>query len=259
LLGSCSAQNIDHKYGRRRGKTYNLPGWLLLISRRPSVISWWRASSGVGPARKQRQAQHLDACPVGDARGFAIDGERNHLIITAAHCLPSFPPCHPASNAEDRIYKELVGPLGAKPTVWVECLFADPIGDVVLGPPDDQVLPGEWDHYQAFLSGSVPLRIGDPPTSGLGWLLSLNGQWFQCEVRHYGGPLEIVAAADRVVLGMSGSPILASDGTAVGVVCVSAGSPGAEVGFPNPRLTYNLPGWLLLELGLVHSSNSHDR
>jgi hypothetical protein len=196
---------------------------------------------------------------VGDARGFAIDGERNHLIITAAHCLPSFPPCHPASNAEDRIYKELVGPLGAKPTVWVECLFADPIGDVVLGPPDDQVLPGEWDHYQAFLSGSVPLRIGDPPTSGLGWLLSLNGQWFQCEVRHYGGPLEIVAAADRVVLGMSGSPILASDGTAVGVVCVSAGSPGAEVGFPNPRLTYNLPGWLLLELGLVHSSNSHDR
>jgi hypothetical protein len=119
---------------------------------------------------------------VGDARGFVIGGEFDNLIITAAHCLPSFPPCHPASFTKDRIYKELVGPLGAKPTVWVECLFADPIGDIaVLGPPDDQVLPGEWDRYRAFLRGSVPMQISDPPQNGSGWLLSLNGQWFQCE------------------------------------------------------------------------------
>jgi hypothetical protein len=36
------------------------------------------------------------------------------------------------------ILTDLLGPLGGKPTVWVECLFADHIFDLaVLGPPDD--------------------------------------------------------------------------------------------------------------------------
>jgi hypothetical protein len=77
---------------------------------------------------------------VGDGRGFVVEGEREtRLIITAAHCLPSFPLCHGASYLEERTYQALLGPLGEKPTVWTECLFVDPIADIaVLGQPDNQ-------------------------------------------------------------------------------------------------------------------------
>ena len=41
---------------------------------------------------------------------------------------------------------------------------------------------------------------------------------------------------------MSGSPIVTEIGTAIGVVCTAA---APWEGGPNPRLTHNLPGWLL--------------
>jgi len=67
---------------------------------------------------------------VGDGRGFVIEDNRHkRLVITAAHCLPHFPPCHGTSYTEERTYKKLLAPLKAKPTVWAECLFADPIAD----------------------------------------------------------------------------------------------------------------------------------
>jgi hypothetical protein len=71
-------------------------------------------------------------------------------------------------------------------------------------------------------------------------LLSLDGRWFSCTIRHFGGPLWITHAAERVLGGMSGSPIVAVSGTAIGVVCTIT-SP--REGGPNARL--NLPGWLL--------------
>ena len=61
--------------------------------------------------------------------------------------------------------------------------------------------------------------------------------------------LIIYDAAEKIVGGMSGSPIMAEDGTAIGVVCLSAEGPnplGAEG--PNPRLMGNLPGWFLKQL-----------
>jgi len=63
------------------------------------------------------------------------------LIVTAAHCLPHFPPCHGASYTVERTYPNLIGPLGEAPTVWGECLFAYPIADIaVLDGPDGQDL-----------------------------------------------------------------------------------------------------------------------
>jgi hypothetical protein len=49
-------------------------------------------------------------------------------------------------------------------------------------------------------------------------------------------------AAERVLGGMSGSPIVAEAGTAIGVVCTTT-SP--REGGPNAHLSDNLPGWLL--------------
>src|SRR6266849_3477352 len=100
---------------------------------------------------------------VGEGRGFVVSDQREgsmsvRLIITAAHCLPSFPPCASFSYTEERTYKMLLGPIGDQPKVWAECLFVDPIGDIaVLGSPDTQILPNEADMYEALTGAAVPL------------------------------------------------------------------------------------------------------
>ena len=74
------------------------------------------------------------------------------------------------------------------------------------------------------------------------WVLSLDGNWFACEVKYRAnGRLWIKNAAEPLVGGMSGSPILSKAGTAIGVACYSRGHEGG----PNPCLTTNLPGWML--------------
>ena len=84
------------------------------------------------------------------------------------------------------------------------------------------------------------------------WLLSLDGRWFSCTVTYRkGGPLWIFNAAEDIVGGMSGSPIITDDGLAIGVVCLGGGTgiEGCREGGPNPRLMSNLPGWLVGSLG----------
>jgi hypothetical protein len=78
---------------------------------------------------------------VGDGRGFVVERARQRLVLTAAHCLPHLPPANPMSHTEERTYEALLGPLGAEPTVWAECLFADPVADIaILDGPDNQAL-----------------------------------------------------------------------------------------------------------------------
>jgi hypothetical protein len=48
---------------------------------------------------------------------------------------------------------------------------------------------------------------------------------------------------------MSGSPILAVDGSAIGVVCLGSNITEHGIG-PNPCLVHHLPGWFLI--------NAHD-
>jgi hypothetical protein len=74
-------------------------------------------------------------------------------------------------------------------------------------------------------------------------MLSLEGEWFKCRVMSLGGSLWLDEAAQPIVGGMSGSPIILPNGGAVGVVCVSA--EGRRDGGPNPMLAANLPAWLL--------------
>jgi hypothetical protein len=169
------------------------------------------------------------------------------LVITAAHCLPFFPPCVAASYLSERTYERLLGPIGAEATVWAECLFVDPISDLaVLGQPDNQALYEEADSYDALLNDLTPLPIKDAPEKSRAWLLSLDGQWFECVAQHSGGPLSITAATQGIRGGMSGSPIINDAGHAVGVLCLGSGRDGdlATEGGPNPRLACNLPAWL---------------
>jgi hypothetical protein len=195
---------------------------------------------------------------VGEGRGFIVaDKQDNRLIVTAAHCLPSFPPCHGMSNLEERTYAALLARLGDKPTVWTECLFADPIADIaVLGSPDNQALWEEAEAYDAMLESAAPSPIVDAPEDGFAWLLSLEGQWFSCFVKYINnGSLWISKTAQPIMGGMSGSPVISSDGSAIGVVALSSNPRGlspeiadrceGEIGCKNPRLVRDLPGWLV--------------
>lgn len=208
---------------------------------------------------------------VGPGRGFVVEGPRETFhVITVSHCLPHLPPPNPAPHLEERTYTNLLGRVGESPSVSAECLFVDPIADIaVLGEPDSQELPAENDAY-CELMPDIPLAIADTPQdykpimiktfdgemveakhhreslTTEAWLLSLDGKWFACEVEHQpDGPLWVKNAAEPIVSGMSGSPIMSKAGTAIGVVCTSVGLKGGNQGGPNPRLAAHLPGWML--------------
>ena len=186
---------------------------------------------------------------VGKGRGFIVEGKLQQLfVITAAHCLPHLPPAHPASDATERTYPRLLASLGKEASVAAECLFADPVADVaVLGSPDNQALSDGAKAYGEMMERAIPLPIKAMSGPGSVWLLSLNGRWIKCDAETIGtdGPLWIHADTNTIKAGMSGSPVLADDGSAVGLI--STGSNNKPSG-PNPNLMGCLPGWLLREL-----------
>jgi len=216
---------------------------------------------------------------VDGGRGFVIKTkDRDRLIITAAHCLlrgkkPSLPPAFSFSYTAERTCAKLLGRLGGNKTISAECLFVDPVADLaVLGSPDGQELYDEAAAYEALVEAAVPLKLGSlsftperhtlpdgteisggPVAESDAWLLALSGQWFGCRVMSRGRSLWISKAAEGIRGGMSGSPIIAPNGRAIGVLCTSSGvvTPGQQPdtgdhreGGPNPYLPANLPGWL---------------
>ncbi len=210
---------------------------------------------------------------VGEGRGFVINQHRREvtllkrkrtvswnerLVVTAAHCLPRLPPCSPASFSYERTYNDFLGPLGGpKPHVSAECLFVDPVADVaVLGRPDDQEFCEQAEDYEALTQWdndlAPVLRIGKAPRKGAAWVLTLDGKWCRCIAEHNNRWIWIVKGNPLIEGGMSGSPILADDGTVIGIVstgcqlrsCDGRPLPNPGPAGPNPALEDNLPGWL---------------
>jgi hypothetical protein len=120
---------------------------------------------------------------VGEGRGFVVKGRWDYFVITAAHCLPFVPRCDSVALIAERIYQNLLAPLGQAPTVSAECMFMDPIADIaVLGPPDKQALCEQSDAYQELLADMSALPIlAKAPDKGKALLLSLAGNWFACD------------------------------------------------------------------------------
>jgi hypothetical protein len=111
-------------------------------------------------------------------------------------------------------------------SICAECLFADPIADVaVLGSPDIMDLSDQADAYEAIVESATPLQIADAPEQAHGWMLSLENKWFGSTIRYMrrlDGPLLVSDAAQPVVFGMSGEPIISDEGAAIGIVCLAA-------------------------------------
>ncbi len=211
--------------------------------------------------QKRNQAKSA-VVTVGEGRGFVVKYAHDRLVVTAAHCLPFFPPCHGASYLAERTYGALLAPLGREPAVCAECLFADPIADIaVLGSPDNQDLWDEAKAYEALVQSVTPIVIAEAPQKGRAWLLSLEQEWFKCTVEYMkpiDGPLYICKTAEPIKGGMSGSPVISSEGAAIGIVALSSNPGGVapeiadrcedQNGSRNPRLVRDLPGWLLRAL-----------
>jgi hypothetical protein len=181
-------------------------------------------------------------------RGFLVEAPCGVVVITAAHCLPHLPSAHPASYIEERTYAAFLGPLGAKPTVWAECRFVDPIADIaVLSEPDAQELSDENDAYHRLTDDRPTLPIGKAtrePTPA--WLFTLSGQWVTCTVKlsRFGNALSLDGATKEATWpGTSGSPIISSDGRALGIISCGEANQLAL----NPTLAGCLPPWLLLD------------
>lgn len=186
---------------------------------------------------------------MGDSRGrgFVVEGAgHKRYVITAAHCLERLPPAHAASDLADRIYPAILGQLGEEPVVSAECLFVDPISDLaVLGEPDHQCAPDEWSNYQEFIKTVGVIPIADTHGKASAKVLTLNGAWADCRITASSGPIWLHDVTTES--GMSGSPILNANLSAIGVLVVGRDSDLRMGSGPQPRLMRNLPGWLLAE------------
>ena len=235
------------------------------IGKRPTTAGQRQQRRPAGtrskPGEWKRSVVRVDG-----GRGFVIEIERRRLVVTGGHCLPELPPATHGSYTEERTYAKLIGMLGAKPSIWCECLFVDPVSDLaVLGPPDGQELYDEANAYGALVDAAVPLTLGSltfarrrivpkvgaafygpPVAESAVWLLSLSGQWFSAQATSRGRSLVFDDATEDIVGGMSGSPIMAPNGTVLGVVSTSIGAAvkGQRMGV-SPLLSANLPAWIV--------------
>ena len=191
---------------------------------------------------------------VGAGRGFVVEatcgpfGGKARIVVTAGHCLGLvLPPSHAASYTEERTYRSILGPLGGPTEVRAECLFVDPITDIaVLAAPDYEALAEEADAYERLVAGMAPFPVADAPQEdikkaqpgrGLALVLSLNGNWVECTVERRGHWLW-VKNTGMIEGGMSGSPIIAPTGQAIGVVSTGSMSAGLTM---HPVLVEVLP------------------
>jgi hypothetical protein len=179
---------------------------------------------------------------VGNGRGFVVNSRLDRLVITAGHCLPSLPSCN---SAPSLTYSALLGPVGVKSTVPAFCHFVDPVsGIAVLGSPGI-----EWPDrakYDELTSASTPLSIAVPPERSLVWVPSLDGRWFSHVAAHtaaYDKGTLVIYDSDEIVSEMFGMPIVADDGSAIGIVCDELMREWSQ-SF-HPQLVEELPRWLL--------------
>jgi hypothetical protein len=142
----------------------------------------------LGQLGTSHHANHLNqriiaVIRVGDGRGFIVEADYRRLVLTAAHCLPHFPPCHGASYLEERTYCDLLGLLDtSSPNVCAECLSVDPIADLaVLGSPDNQALSSEAEAYETPTGQRSELQVaGIPERSDDGFLqtgMAADSRW----------------------------------------------------------------------------------
>ncbi|WP_314961492.1 serine protease [Bradyrhizobium cosmicum] len=193
---------------------------------------------------------------VGGGRGFIVSSGTDHYVITAAHCLPRsrYPRPHLANSGNDLIFPEIIGQIGSKKrNIWGELCVLSLTDDIaVLAAPDNQSLPERADEYERFTGTALSVGISPvavPPSEwhslpgAPAWVLSVQRQWVPCAVFNNGRFLYVRGAS--IESGMSGSPILDTNGAAIGAISTSSNDDTVNM---HPSLTDCLPTWLLRKL-----------
>jgi hypothetical protein len=224
-----------------------------------------------------RESAKRSILSVGDGRGFVVDGAfGQHFVITAAHCLPTVPPPHLGRDRDEYTFEKLLAPLGEKPSVSAECVFVDTIADIaVLSAPWESPYDPEFEtpefekmtealpamtlavlpdlSYGKVTAGQYSERIREERRA---WVLSLDGRWIECAATYDGRLFTITNGIEHVVDSISGSPIIAESGAAIGLVSTvrttasdaALRNAGASWQTRSPGLIDSLPGWLLNEI-----------
>ena len=150
---------------------------------------------------------------VGKGRGFVVQGDDGDpRIITAAHCLPELPDQAYGMEDAELCHDNLIGPLGEKPSVLARVIFVDPLADIA-------VLSGWNKDYEALTAHPMLVSCPSIDERCRARVLSLQGTLVDVQVRRKRtGRIWLTDACKKIAGGMSGSPIIALDGTAIGVV-----------------------------------------
>jgi hypothetical protein len=180
-------------------------------------------------------------------------------VVTAAHCLPRWPP--QPSSFEERTYFDFVGSIEeVNHEIAVECLFADPISDVaILAAPDSQRLHDECTAFEQFVSdrpafsiesertgpGQSSLFGPDPATD---YALTLQNDWrggSPCVPPFIRDKRTVMLSHDSIVGGMSGSPLISETGHVLSLVSISELNDRGPTDSSQPYLAYCLPRWAI--------------
>jgi Trypsin-like peptidase domain len=195
---------------------------------------------------------------VGNGRGFIVGTDRARYVITAAHCLPRsrYPSPHLANSVNELTFPRIIGPLGSKGTIWAELCALSLTDDLaVFTEPDGQELCSQNDEYEQFTETAI--TVGEPPpiVPPYEWdseagaparVLSLDCSWLPRTV--YSNGRFLTTRGTKIESGMSGSPILNSDGDAIGLISTSG---GYEMSYWHPSLMGCLPRWLSMLIPMV--------
>jgi hypothetical protein len=210
---------------------------------------------------------------VGGGRGFITGAGYRRYIVTAAHCMPErarhlYP--HLANSTSELLARKLIGPLWPKRherKIWAELCGLSLTDDLaVFCEPDHQNAPGDEYHRYGQFTDRAVLAVAPSPAVVESYLwewpgrddrtttvppadafvLGLDLTWKPCTVYNTGRFLTLLGVA--IEGGMSGSPILNTEGAAIGVMSTGNESyrhPGDNT---HPSLMDCLPPWLWREL-----------
>jgi len=141
----------------------------------------------------------------------------NHLVLTAAHCIKW--DCDGYMALEAYFEKIKTG----KIEFTAQILAVEPVSDIaVLGPPDTQRLPREYDLFQESCNNIKPVPVymrNDLPETFRVHIYTHKAKWITGQAKYQKPWNSIYIETDeQVENGDSGGPIINDSGEIVGIV-----------------------------------------